>query len=183
MPVPRALVLNMLFDGAAFAEALDSILLNATMTGNIEAQIRNEATVSDGKATYLLYNFLDKGTKPHWIGDADTLLANKSKGFGPVWGPVFHPGTRPYDISTRVGAYLDNWMKQFLEGGGAASLDLGGELQWREFRQLVLSGLSSAIDFAQSITPASWEAVRNSYRLYVNAPRSARAIDFRQTQV
>ena len=176
-------MLNMRFDGVAFAKALDSILLNATMTGNIEAQIRNEATIYDGKATYLLYDFLDKGTKPHWIGESDTLLANKSKDFGPVWGPVFHPGTRPYDISSRVGAYLDNWMEQFLSSGGSAALDAGGEVQWNQFRKAVLSGLSSAVSFAQSITPASWEAVRNAYVVYVGSGSAGGTSSFRNVEV
>jgi hypothetical protein len=34
----------------------------------------------------------DLGARPHVIGAAGQLLANKEDGFGPVRGPVWHPG-------------------------------------------------------------------------------------------
>lgn len=35
------------------------------------------------------------GTPPHDIGGDGQILANRLEGFGPVRGPVRHPGTRP----------------------------------------------------------------------------------------
>jgi hypothetical protein len=166
---PRALVIAPRFDVRGMAADLERELLNATLTAQIEAQIRNVATVQDDKGVYLLYDFLDKGTQPHWIGEADELLANRRNDFGPVWGPVFHPGTRPFDITARTGSYIQNYFERMVaEGVDTRSTDT---IQWREIRLLIVDGLLAAMDFARNITPDNWSSVKASYQLYLNGRR------------
>jgi hypothetical protein len=175
MTVPRALVITPVFDAKQMIEGLNKEILNIILSGKIQAQIRNTATINHQndaglEQTYLLFDFLDKGTRPHWIGDADVLLANKAKDFGPVWGPVYHPGTPAYDISTRTDNYLENQIERLVSGSSPVSLAsrASSSIQWATFRSQILLALRSSLEFAQSITPDAWQAVRDSYQLYVN---------------
>lgn len=56
-----------------------------------------------GHAVYMIAQ--EQGAVPHEIGDRGQVLANEADGFGPVRGPVLHPGNpathyikRSYDI-------------------------------------------------------------------------------------
>jgi len=163
---PRTLAVTI--DTRELLAALDKVLIGLSGAGTINAEIRNSATTKrDNK---LLFPFLDKGTAPHWIGGEDEILADKAKGFGPFYGPVFHPGSRPHDISPRVTAYFQARLDQLVNGPAATSLvnqPLEQVLYTRVF-QTVRSALADTVLFAQRITPANWRSVREAYEAYVN---------------
>jgi hypothetical protein len=164
----RALVINPVIDVKKLGEVLDKIVLNATITGKIQAQLRNTAIVkNEDGPVYLLFNFLDKGTQPHWIGEADTLLANQAKDFGPVWGPVYHPGSKPHDISARVDAFMQGYLESYFTGIHTAPTK-DDSIQWRAIRSGIVGAMQKAADFAAQITPDSWASVKQSYEVYVN---------------
>lgn len=168
--IPRALVISPVLDGKAMAEALDKTL-QGFQTAKLSAQVINTATVTRDSKTWSLFTFLDTGTKPHYIGEADTVLANQQADFGPVWGPVFHPGTRPYDITARVDLYMQAAIRTrvafpTLNFAGISSKD--DNLPWNKLRTVLVGILKSTVAYAVEITPDTWQAVKAGYRLSIN---------------
>jgi hypothetical protein len=166
---PRALVLTPVLDGQGLAATLDKILTGFE-SAVLTAQLINTAYVERESKTWLLFPFLDKGTKPHYIGEGDEVLANRAKDFGPVWGPVFHPGTRPYDITSRVAAYMEAILDQrvsfpILHFAGISSKS--DTVPWVRLRKVLIGVLNDATRFARDITPDSWVAVKASYDLKI----------------
>lgn len=168
--IPRALVISPVLDGKAFAAVLDKVLTGFT-SSQISAQLTNTATVVRAARSWLLFPFLDRGTKPHYIGDGSEKLANLVKGFGPVWGPVFHPGTRPYDITARVATYLQARLQQqvsfpLLHFAGISSSST--DLPWDKLSNVLVAVLTDSLNFARTITPDNWAYVKASYKLVIN---------------
>ncbi len=171
--MPRALVLTPVLDVKSMIAALDKILVGFSGV-SLSAQIRNTATVTRESRLWLLFPFLDKGTKPHWIGEADDLLGSKGREFGPVWGPVLHPGTRPYDISARVAAQLQSLLESrvrfpVLHFAGIKSKS--PEVPWENLRRVMVDILLSTVKFAERITPDNWRQVKQSYELWISGRR------------
>ena len=166
---PRALVISPVIDGKSLLATVEKVFSGFT-EATLKAQVRNTAYITRGSKVWLLFPFLDKGTSPHYIGEGDELLANKQKSFGPVWGPVFHPGSRPYDITARVEAYFQSQVKNLLQSKTVLSIGsiTSEDVPVRLFRRNILWALKLSVEFARTITPDSWRYVKDSYELYLN---------------
>ena len=167
--IPRALVIAPVIDGKAMIAALDAVVSGFSGRGVIKAQITNSATTESGGQTWSLFAFLDEGTKPHYIDDDGEVMGNILTNFGPVWGPLFHPGTRPYDITARVSSYFEAKLAQLVDViVPDTGTSISNRVPWESFRNVTLLALRSALDFAVTITPDNWHRVKASYKLTVN---------------
>jgi len=176
LPIPPrygAVAVGFKINAPSFARSLGLLLTQVNSALDIKAQLVNTATVSSGGDTYPLYNFLDKGTSPHWIGEGDELLGSRDKSFGPVWGPVWHPGTKPYDITSRVQHYMEVIFAQRLAMSTLRFAGISSRSAPLASLRAVFTGiLNSAKTFAESITPDSWASVKASYVVLINGRRS-----------
>ena len=168
---PRALVVVPTIDVNSLLGDID-LLIDDVSKAIVDANIRNTAvTVREGKR-WLLFPFLDKGTKPHWIDTKDAndteVLGSKEHDFGPVYGPVYHPGTRPYDISARVAAYLEQTMENLFNNIDASDTSV---VTSKKFNDIIRTAMIQALDFAVRITPDNCVSVKNSYQVYVKGRR------------
>jgi hypothetical protein len=168
---PRALVVVPEIDVKSLLGDIDLVIDNISKA-IVDANIRNTAiTVREGKR-WLLFPFLDKGTKPHWIDtkedDVAELLGSVEHDFGPVHGPIHHPGTRPYDISARVATYLEQTMEGLFNNIDSTDTNV---VTSNKFNEIIRLAMSQALDFAVRITPDNWVSVKNSYQVYIKGRR------------
>jgi hypothetical protein len=165
----RALVIKPTIDVKRLLKIVDRTVEDIDNVLNTGAIWNNAVSFRSGKQV-LIFPFLDKGTRPHWIDtqEDDGLLANQASDFGPVYGPIFHPGTPPHDISTRVGAHFEHMLEVMFDD---PSLDALEEIPTQRFNFIVKQALLESIDFAIQITPDNWPKVKASYAAYAGGRR------------
>lgn len=166
------------FNARSLLQDIDKVLVGFRGAANITAELSNTAVrrnPDEIQGEVLLFPFLDKGTKPHFVGDEETLMGNKERGFGPRWGPIFiAKGITPANISARVTAFVENKMQQRFSTGSAGSLPLPLVLSRQErfsmhvIRTLVKNVLLQTKRFAEIITPDNWGLVKSHYILKIN---------------
>lgn len=140
---------------------LDRVLVSIRRSPRINLEVGNSAVLTrDNGPEISLYKLLDEGTAPHQIGDRNSILANKEKAFGPVHGPVQHPGTPSHDISARATTYAEALLNNKLTGLAASSKDF---IKLVDLEKLFAGIGIDIVKFAQEITPDIWTHVKKSF--------------------
>jgi hypothetical protein len=158
--MPKIPVLQVRVNADKALAEFDIVIARLRASADVRMQLINSAVVQHKGGDRLLFPLIDKGTVPHIIGNKGDLLGNKAKNFGPVRGPITHPGTPPLDISPRVVTFFDSLFQERLS---QAASDPDKFRIFADFQNFMTDVMTSVLDFAISITPGHYSLVKDSY--------------------